>query len=146
MTDNTGRSVAIERGIDGRFVVRNVRGGSMPIGSGGDDDSFTPVELFLAAIGGCTAIDVDVLTSRRAQPDEFTVTVTANKIRDESGENRLENIRVEFAVTFPEGGAGDSARDVLPRYVGMSHDRICTVTRTVERGTPVSTGLREGSA
>jgi len=145
MTDNTGRSLAIERGIDGRFVARNVRGGSMPIGTG-DDDSFTPVELFLAAIGGCTAIDVDVLTSRRAQPDEFTVAVTANKIRDESGENRLVNITVEFAVTFPDGEAGDSAREVLPRYVRMSHDRICTVTRTVERGTPVSTGLREGSA
>jgi len=145
MTDNTGRSLAIERDIDGRFVARNVRGGSMPIGTG-DDDSFTPVELFLAAIGGCTAIDVDVLTSRRAQPDEFTVAVTANKIRDESGENRLVNITVEFAVTFPDGEAGDSAREVLPRYVRMSHDRICTVTRTVERGTPVSTGLREGSA
>jgi len=145
MTDNTGRSLAIERDIDGRFVARNVRGGSMPIGTG-DDDSFTPVELFLAAIGGCTAIDVDVLTSRRAQPDEFTVAVTAIKIRDESGENRLVNITVEFAVTFPDGEAGDSAREVLPRYVRMSHDRICTVTRTVERGTPVSTGLREGSA
>ncbi|SCL14396.1 Uncharacterized OsmC-related protein [Micromonospora rhizosphaerae] len=138
MTDDTFRAVDIERTSVGRYVARNVRGGSISVGTG-DDDSFTPVELLLAAIGGCTAIDVDLITSRRAEPSEFTVKVMGDKIRDEAGGNRMENLRVEFVVTFPDGEAGDAAREMLPRSVQMSHDRLCTVSRTVERGSPVST-------
>jgi uncharacterized OsmC-like protein len=140
MTDDTVRSVEIERTSIGRYVVRNVRGGSITIGTG-EDDSFTPVELLLAAIGGCTAIDVDLITSRRAEPSEFVVKVTGDKIRDEAGGNRMDNLRVEFTVRFPDGEAGDAARQALPRAVQMSHDRLCTVSRTVELGTPVSTAI-----
>jgi putative redox protein len=145
MTDDTFRSVDIERTSVGRYVARNVRGGSISMGKG-EDDSFTPVELLLAAIGGCTAIDVDLITSRRAEPGEFGVKVTGDKIRDESGRNRMENLKVEFTVTFPDGEAGDAARDALPRAVQMSHDRLCTVSLTVELGTPVSTGIAPHSS
>ncbi|RKN22258.1 OsmC family peroxiredoxin [Micromonospora musae] len=137
MSSDTFRSVEIERTSLGQYVVRNVRGGSMSVGTG-EDGSFTPVELLLAAIGGCTAIDVDHITSRRAEPAHFTVNVTGDKIRDESG-NRMQNLKVEFTVTFPEGPEGDQAREALPRAMQQSHDRLCTVSRTVELGTPVST-------
>ena len=140
MTDDTVRSVDIQRTSVGRYVARNVRGGSISMGTG-DEDSFTPVELLLAAIGGCTAIDVDLITSRRAEPNEFFVKVTGDKIRDEAGGNRMENLTVEFTVGFPEGKAGDAARETLPRSVQMSHDRLCTVSRTVELGTPVSIAI-----
>jgi uncharacterized OsmC-like protein len=43
-----------------------------------------------------------------------------------------------FRVRFPDGAAGDEARAVLPAAVKRSHDRLCTVTRTVERATPVA--------
>jgi putative redox protein len=132
----TLRSVEISRTSVGHYVLRNVRGGEIPIGTGEDAD-FTPVELLLAAIGGCTAADVDPFVSRRAEPVEFTVRVTGDKIRDDAGGNRMENLKVEFNVVFPGGEDGDAARAVLPRSVRMSHDRLCTVTRTVERGTRV---------
>jgi uncharacterized OsmC-like protein len=143
MADDTLRSVRLERTDLGRFDARNVRGGSISLGTGEDDD-FTPVELLLAAIGGCTAIDVDLITSRRAAPTEFTVTVAGNKIRDEAGGNRMTDLAVSFSVTFPAGEAGDAARTVLPRTVKLSHDRLCTVSRTVELGTPVTATLGEG--
>ena len=38
---------------------------------------------------------------------------------------------------FPHGEADDAARAVLPEAVRRSHDRLCTVSRTVELGTPV---------
>jgi putative redox protein len=139
MTDETLRSVEIERTGVGRYLVRNPRGGSMRVGNG---DEFTAVELLLAAIGCCTAVDVDLITSRRAEPDAFAVTVAGDKIRDAAG-NRMVNLRVEFAVTFPEGAGGDAAREALPRAVRMSHDRLCTVTRTVEAGTPVPASIRQ---
>ncbi|MFC0506606.1 OsmC family protein [Micromonospora costi] len=137
MSEDTFRSVEIERTKLGQYVVRNVRGGSIAVGTG-EDGSFTPVELLLAAIGGCTAVDVDYITSRRAEPTRFSVAVTGDKIRDETGGNRMQNLRVEFTVTFPEGADGDKAREALPRSLQQSHDRLCTVSRTVELGTPVS--------
>jgi uncharacterized OsmC-like protein len=111
----------------------------LPLTGGGEGarDTFSPVELMLAAIAGCTALDVDALTSRRAEPESFELRATADKVRDQSG-NRLENIEVTFKVRFPAGEAGDGARSVLPDMVAKSHDRLCTVTRTVERGTPVT--------
>src|SRR3981189_3593848 len=140
MTDDTVRSVDIERTSVGRYIVRNVRGRSMLIGTGGAD-SFTPVELLLAAIGGCTAIDVDLITSRRAEPSEFSVKVTGDKTRDAGGGNRMEHLTVEFTVTFPDGEAGDLWALEIPRSVRMSHDRLCTVSRTVELEESVETAL-----
>ena len=128
----------IERTGLGEYDARNVRGGTLSFGTG-DDERFTPVELLLAALGGCTAIDVDLVATRRAEPARFVVRVRGDKIRDEGGANRLENLEVEFEVAFPDGTDGDRARAVLPRLLQQSHDRLCTVTRTVELGTPVST-------
>jgi uncharacterized OsmC-like protein len=141
MADDTARSVEIERFDLERYLVRNRRGGSITIGSGGDQD-FTPVELLLAAIGGCSAIDVDLITSRRAEPDHFSVQVNGDKVRDENG-NRMQNLTVEFRVTFPDGEASDAARDMLPRAVRQSHDRLCTVSRTVELGTSIEARISE---
>ncbi|MEU4681130.1 OsmC family protein [Micromonospora sp. NPDC023737] len=144
MSEDTFRSVEIERTSMGKYVVRNVRGGTLSMGSG-EEGSFTPVELLLAAIGGCTSIDVDHITSRRAEPTQFSVKVTGDKVRDETG-NRMQNLTVEFNVTFPEGADGDKAREALPRSLQQSHDRLCTVSRTVELGTPVSIVEAAGSS
>jgi uncharacterized OsmC-like protein len=142
MGDDTLRSVQFERTANSKYEVRNIRGGTLSVGSGQDAD-FTPVELLLAALGTCSAIDVDVVTSRRAEPTEFTAVVRGDKIRDAAEGNRLENLAVEFTIRFPEGEDGDKAREALPRAVRMSHDRLCTVSRTVELGTPVSTTLAD---
>ena len=134
--DSRRRTITVGRIQPGRFIVTNERGGSITIGTG-DDADFSPTELLLAAIGGCTSIDVDILTSRRAAAEKFQVVVEANKIRDDLG-NRLADIAVTFHTTFPNGPKGDAAREVLPQAVRRSHDQVCTVTRTIELGTPVA--------
>ena len=91
-------------------------------------------------IGGCTAVDVDILTSRRAEPDRFEVEVGAEKVRDGSG-NHLADITVTFRIAFPAGEGGDKARAILPDAVRQSHERYCTVSRTVELGTPITTHI-----
>lgn len=134
---DTFRSVRIERVSTGEYVVHNARGGTLPVGG----DAFTPVELLLAAIGTCTAIDTDTVTSRRAEPAHFTITVSGDKITDPEQGNRMTNLSVTFDVAFPEGPQGDEARKLLPRTVKLSHDKLCTVSRTVELGTEVGTTL-----
>jgi uncharacterized OsmC-like protein len=151
MTDTSLRSVTIERTGPGHFVATNARGGTVAFGGAADDGTeFTPVELLLAALGGCTAIDVDVATSRHAEPTRFSVAVTGNKVNDEHG-NHMTDLTVTFSVSFPDGdgdgdgdgGGADRARAILPRAVKSSHDRLCTVSRTVELGTPVTARVQE---
>jgi putative redox protein len=131
------RTVTVERISPGVFAVTNTRGGQLMFATGSGSE-FTPTELLLAAIGGCTAIDVDTFTSRRAEPDRFRVRVDANKVRD-SGGNRLTDIEVTFQIGFPAGADGDAATAILPDIVKKSHDRLCTVGRTLEMGAPIAT-------
>jgi putative redox protein len=138
-TSPVARNVAVERIAGGEFEAVNSRGGRIKFGTGKNAD-FTPTELLLAAIGGCTSIDVDILTSRRAEPESFEVLVDAEKIRDDEG-NRLTGIQITFRISFPAGPQGDEARAILPDVVRKSHDRLCTVGRTVEVGTPIATRI-----
>jgi putative redox protein len=134
--EGTHRHVAITRVSASRYAVTNERGGTISVGDGSGDD-FTPVELLLTAIASCTAIDVDIVTSRRAEPGSFRVEVDADKVRDEGG-NHLTDIVVTFSIAFPEGPDGDKARAILPGIVRQSHERLCTVSRTIELGTPIT--------
>lgn len=137
MTDDQRRSVRVERAEVGRYRAVNVRGGAITMGTGGEGDSdFTPVELMLAAIAGCSAIDVDVVTSRRTEPVEFVVDSSGNKVRDDLG-NHVTDLQLTFRLRFPDDDAGRQARDIAPRAIRQSHDTLCSVSRTIEIGTPV---------
>lgn len=138
-TGGTGtgyREVSLTRTSLGHYTARNARGGEISLG-GGDDDSFTPVELLLTAIAGCSAVDVDHITSRRAQPEAFDVHVSGVKASTPESGNHMTDLEVTFTLRFPDGEGGDRAREALPRAVAQSHDRLCTVSRTVQLGSPV---------
>jgi uncharacterized OsmC-like protein len=137
------RRVDLVRDSRLQFTATNARGGTLSFGSGAHGE-FTPVELLLVAIAGCTGMDVDAITSKRAEADRFELTATADKIRDEHG-NHLTNIMVNFEVSFPYGESGAAAEAVLPIAIQKSHDRLCTVTRTVQLPTPVTSTLRSAA-
>jgi uncharacterized OsmC-like protein len=64
--------------------------------------------------------------------------VDADKVKDAGG-NLVAGIEVTYRVRFPAGEAGDAARAVLPDIVRKSHERLCSVGRTIEAGTPIGT-------
>lgn len=139
-TGGTGpghRSVELTRESLGRYAIRNARGGTITIGDGSTDD-FTPVELLLAALAGCSSVDVDHITSRRAEPESFVVAAEGEKTSTPEAGNHLKDLRVTFRLGFPEGDAGDAARAAYPRSVAQSRDRLCSVSRTVQLGMPVT--------
>lgn len=139
MTDETLRSVEITRIGRARFKATNDRGGETFFGTGGEDPDFTPVELLLAAIAGCSALDVEALTHKRASSTAFDVHAEGRKVRDEQG-NHMTGLRVSFDVEFPPGPDGDAARERLQGAIEMSRDRLCTVSRTVQLGADVTYG------
>jgi len=84
--------------------------------------------------------DLPHATVKGAHDDAFEVLVDAEKVRDAAG-NHLADIVVTFRVKFPAGDRGETARALLPDAVKKSHDRLCTVSRTVELGTPIGTRI-----
>ena len=101
-------------------------------------DSHRNVTVTRTSAGRFTTVDVDVFTTRRAEPESFVVRVDGEKVRDEGG-NRMDDPSVTFRLKFPEGG--DAARALAPDAVRRSHDRLCTVSRAVELGTRVATRI-----
>ena len=132
MTATPGITVTLTRRDLMAYTATNGRGASIEVGGQGN---FSPVELLLAAIGGCTAVDVDVMTSRRAEPEAFEVEVSGSKSTE--GGNHMTDLHVSFDITFPEGEDGDAARQRLPKAIRRSSETLCTVSRTVQLGTPV---------
>ena len=139
-TENSRRRIDLTRSGPLRFRATNARGGTLETGTGEDTD-FTAVELLLVALAACSAIDVDSITGKRSEPERFDVVAEGDKVRDGDG-NHLSDIVLDFGVTFSDDEAGAAAEAVLRRAVEMSHDRLCTVSRTVELGTPVQARLR----
>ena len=136
MNSESPRRVELVRTGRLRFRASNARGGTIEFGPG-DDGEFSPVELLLAAIAGCTAMDVDAITGKRAEAQEFVVSADAGKVRDGDG-NHLVDIVIDFAVRFPDTEGGTAAAAVYESAVLRSHDRLCTVSRTVELPSPVT--------
>lgn len=139
MTETSLRSVTLSRESKGVYIATNERGGTLRFGPG-MDDGFSPVELLLAAVAGCSGIDVDYLTSRRAEPLRFDVTSEATQEKGEEG-NLLRDFVVTFRLKFPEGEGGDQARERVPAALKASREKTCTVSRTLVAGAKVD--LRE---
>lgn len=131
----SARSITLTRTGEHRYTATSPSGASVELGRG--EGLLTPVELLLAAIAGCSAIDVDTVTSRRAEPDRFTVTASGERVTDRDGGVRLAGLRVGFDLAFPDTAEGREAASLVERCVRLSHDKNCTVSRTVEAGTPV---------
>lgn len=136
MAEDNFRTVTVNRLGLGEYEAVNTRGERLRFGTG-EVQKFTPVELLLVAIAGCSGADVDYITSKRAEPVEFSVTASGVKLRDAEHGNHMGDLEISFTVRFPEGPEGDAARESLPRAIERSHDRLCTVSRTVELGTPI---------
>jgi hypothetical protein len=81
----------------------------------------TPVDLLLAAIGACTAIDVDILTSRRSEPEVFTVDVDAESAYQRSAQPR------GSAWGGPGGPRGSEAVET-----GLNFRELCDTTHIID--------------
>jgi uncharacterized OsmC-like protein len=130
------RSVALGRIGESRYQATNIRGGTLVVGDG-SDSAFTPVELLLAALAACGALDLEAFASRRAPYTRFDARAEGWVVRDEQGSHVVDP-RVIFDVAFPEGAQGDAAREIVEPTLQAIRDRLCTVGRTVALGEPVA--------
>ncbi|MES9604535.1 OsmC family protein [Actinomadura sp. NPDC048032] len=113
--------VRVERTEDG-FRAVNGRGAAVAIGDGDTEGAFTPVELLLAALGGCELVTVEPLTAKRGhRMARLAATVQADKVATST----LGTITVTYDVELPEGDG--EAEDVLKAVAARVHEKYCTV-------------------
>lgn len=127
--------VTVERTGDG-FVARNPRGGEISFGTGGEDPAFTPVELLLAALGGCNLVTVEPLTAQRGHRlVRLAAVVESEKVRA----NQLGPVTVTYDIELPPDDP-DAAR-VFHDVAHRVHERACTVSTALVTVTPVELRL-----
>lgn len=121
--------VYVERTDDG-FVATNARGARVVIGRSDEDGVFSPVELLLAALGGCEIITVEPLTAQRGHRlVKLAVRVSAEKVNP----TELGAITATYDVELPEGD--DKAAEVFRAVAHRVHERHCTVGRALRQPT-----------
>ncbi len=117
-----------------RFVGRNERGAEVRIGRKNAEGAFSPSELLQIAAAGCSAVTAEQLITRRIGEDaKFRVAVSADK--NEVAEE-LDAVHVEFDVDVSALAADDLA--ALAKAVDRAIERLCTVSRTLKKGIPVT--------
>ncbi|WP_103344305.1 OsmC family protein [Amycolatopsis sp. CA-126428] len=124
----------VQRDGQHAFVGRNDRGAEVRIGRKDAEGAFSPAELLQIAAAGCSAVTAEELITRRiGEEAKFRVAVSADR---REGASELDAVHVAFDVDVSTLSADQ--REALAGAVDRAIDRLCTVSRTLKKGIPVT--------
>jgi putative redox protein len=110
-----------------RFVARTGTGHDVVIDNASGNTGPRPTELILAAIAGCTAMDVvEIMAKKRQVVDAYTVDVSG--IQREQAPNIYTNITVNHVVE------GNVDTEAVRRSIELSATKYCTVSAQIAGG------------
>ncbi|GAA3732739.1 OsmC family protein [Streptomyces tremellae] len=130
----------IERTGTHEFTARNTRGAQVRIGRVGGEGSFTPGELLQVAAAGCAAVTVEELVVRRSGENARFVATAGNDRRP--GSHEYDALHVALDVDL--SSLDEAARERVAAAIRAAVARECTVSRTIEKGTPVTLDIATG--
>lgn len=94
---------------------------------GGGDLAFRPMQLMLAAIGGCSSIDViSILQKQRQEITDYHVTIDAEREKDKTPA-LFTTVHLHFALK------GNLDKDKVERAIILSMDKYCSVVKIMEK-------------
>jgi putative redox protein len=94
---------------------------------GGENKGFRPMQLLLAAIGGCSTIDIVSILRKQREPLE-DIQITVNGEREPNVEPSLfRDIHVHFALK------GNLSEEKVRKAVDLSMQKYCSVAKTLEK-------------
>lgn len=110
-----------------RFVAATGSGHDVVIDNAAEDTGPRPTELLLAAIAGCTAMDVlDILEKKRQAVDRYSVEV--------SGTQREKAPNVFTDITVLHVVEGNVETEAVRRSIELSATKYCTVSAQIAAG------------
>jgi len=117
--------------IDGlRFVASDDKGHSIVMDvskeHGGEGSGFGPMQLLLAAFGGCTGIDVvEVLRKQRQKLEGLEITVSGERVSEPP--RVYDKVHVEYKLK-----GKDLQEKAVKRATQLSQDKYCSVGATLK--------------
>lgn len=117
-----------DMGFDARDEMGHVLQTDTSHENGGDDYGYRPMQLLLAGLGSCSAIDVMLILKKQRQVvEDFTIEVHGEREQDVTPA-----LWKSAHITFHLKGAID--REKAERAVLLSMERYCSVAETLRRG------------
>jgi putative redox protein len=122
---------------DFHMEAANEEGGKIRIDGntkiGGLEGGMSPMQLLLAGIGGCSAIDViSILEKQKQQLKELTVEVDADKVKLKQGYSEFKSIHLHFKLS------GNLEIKKVERALELSITKYCSVSKALEKGSEIS--------
>jgi putative redox protein len=125
-TEPSAPSVVKVKWVNGmRFEATDSAGHSIVMDAskqaGGEGSGFSPLQLLLAALRGCTGIDiVDILRKQRQQIDDVEIVVSGERVKDPP--RVYSDIHVEYRLK-----GKDISEKAVQRAIQLSEEKYCSV-------------------
>jgi putative redox protein len=123
---DANRRLSLVANEDGTVVVTNRHGTQITVDLHGKS-GLTPLEMLLAALGSCSAVDIVELMRKQRDP----VTPLAVDVEGLKDDQRMQWLRVTYHV----GAEVDDRK--FERARSKTAEDLCTVSRTLTHGCPV---------
>jgi putative redox protein len=102
---------------------------------GGINGGFRPMQMLLAAAGGCSAIDVvGILKKQRQNPDDLKIEVTGERISVKEY-SEFKTINIHFILK------GDLDEKKVARAIDLSLTKYCSVSKTLEKTAKITSSF-----
>ena len=118
--------ITMRRVSGAKFEATNEAGSAVtldgPPDVGGQGEGMRPMELFLAALAGCSAVDVLHIMAKQRQPlEDLDIQVEGTRA------DAVPAVFTDIHLTFTGSGAIDD--DKLKRAVDLSIEKYCSVAK-----------------
>lgn len=117
--------------VDGlRFVASDDKGHSLVMDvtkeHGGEGSGFGPMQLLLAAFGGCTGIDqVEIMRKQRQKLKDLEIIVSGQRVSEPP--KVYDKVHVEYRVK-----GKDLQEKAVQRATQLSQEKYCSVAATLK--------------
>jgi len=99
---------------------------------GGLEGGFSPMQLLLAGIGGCSAIDIiGILEKQKQDLKDLRVEVNGDKQKKETY-SEFKTIHLKFIFS------GDLDPRKVERAIDLSINKYCSVSKALEQGSKIT--------
>jgi len=128
--------ITIDRLGNKHMEAKNEEGGAIRLdGSrtiGGLEGGLSPMQLLLAGIGGCSAIDVmDILEKQRQDLLDLRVEVDGDRQKVDTY-SEYKTIHLNFILT------GDLDEKKVERAINLSLNKYCSVSKALEKTSEIT--------
>jgi len=94
--------------------------------SGGTNQGMRPMQMLLAAMGGCSAIDIISILNKQRQPlKDLKITVTGEREKD-AIPSLFKTVHAHYRFF------GNLDKDKVEKAINLSIEKYCSVSKTLE--------------